>query len=176
MRRKLLHWEIAGFMFTAVAGPLLHFIYVWSEKNPAAGIFGAVNQSVWEHLKLLFWPVLLFTLAEYGRMGYRYKNFIPARAAGLLSGVLLTLTAFYTYSGILGTKIVWADVLLFFISVFVVCFVSYRISVSGRLESKTARILGWTVFGLLALGFVWFTFYPPEIPLFWSLAPGMGIL
>ena len=41
------------FIFISVLGVLLHFTYEWSGDNAVVGLFSAVNESTWEHLKLL---------------------------------------------------------------------------------------------------------------------------
>ena len=55
-------WRLGGFLFTAAAGTLLHFAYGWSGENPVVGAFSAVSESTWEHMKLLFVPLLLTAL------------------------------------------------------------------------------------------------------------------
>ena len=62
-------WEIAEFIFIAIVGTLLHFVYDWSGQNPAVGIIAPVSESTWEHLKLLFMPALLFTLIQEAVIG-----------------------------------------------------------------------------------------------------------
>ena len=64
MHRKIkyLHW--AGFLFVAAAGSLLHFLYEYSGQNPLAACISPVNESTWEHLKLLFFPYLVFLFVE----------------------------------------------------------------------------------------------------------------
>lgn len=53
------------FFFISILGVLLHFTYEWSNDNPAVGLFSAVNESTWEHLKLIFFPMLLLTMMEF---------------------------------------------------------------------------------------------------------------
>ena len=53
MKKRLLLWEAAGFLFTAAVGALLHFTYDWSGGTVLAAAFSAVNESTWEHMKLL---------------------------------------------------------------------------------------------------------------------------
>lgn len=65
-------WEIAEFIFIAIVGTLLHFVYDWSGQNPAVGIIASVSESTWEHLKLLFMPALLFTLIQEAVIGKDY--------------------------------------------------------------------------------------------------------
>jgi hypothetical protein len=63
--RSVLVYEMVGTVFIIILGSILHFTFEWSGGNPVAGAFSAVNESVWEHLKLVFWPALLFMLIDY---------------------------------------------------------------------------------------------------------------
>lgn len=60
MGKRLFYWELAGALFTAALGTLLHFVYDWSGGWGAAAAFSAVNESTWEHMKLLFSPCSCF--------------------------------------------------------------------------------------------------------------------
>ncbi|MEI3362382.1 MAG: DUF6512 family protein [Oscillospiraceae bacterium] len=64
MRRRLFFWELAGFLFTGALGVLLHFLYEWSGGNTLAAAFSAVNESTWEHMKLLFFPMFVFSVFQ----------------------------------------------------------------------------------------------------------------
>ena len=59
MGKRLFYWELAGALFTAAMGTLLHFVYDWSGGWGAAAAFSAVNESTWEHMKLLFFPSMV---------------------------------------------------------------------------------------------------------------------
>ena len=60
MQKKLLCYTIAGIVFTSILGTLAHFIYEWSNENFLVGLFTPVSESTWEHMKLLFFPMLLY--------------------------------------------------------------------------------------------------------------------
>ncbi len=79
-------WEIAEFIFIAIVGTLLHFVYDWSGQNPAVGIIAPVSESTWEHLKLLFMPALLFTLIQEAVIGKDYPCLLTQKAKSRLSG------------------------------------------------------------------------------------------
>ena len=85
MKRRLFFWEAGGFLFTAAAGTLLHFVYDWSGGSALAAAFSAVNESVWEHMKLLFFPAFLFSLVQVCREGRNYPNFPAVRALSVLT-------------------------------------------------------------------------------------------
>ena len=54
--RHLKTYAILGFIFVAALGTLLHFTFEWSNQNRIVAFFSAVNESMWEHLKLLVFP------------------------------------------------------------------------------------------------------------------------
>ena len=102
MRRRLFFWEAAGAVFTAAAGTALHFLYDWSGGASLAAAFSAVNESTWEHMKLLFFPLFLFTAVQAVCMGRGYPNFLAVRGLSALVGTALIPVLFYTYTGVLG--------------------------------------------------------------------------
>ena len=88
MRRRSVWWELGGFLWTAAAGTLLHFAYEWSGGSAAAAVFAAVNESVWEHMKLLVMPAFLFTAVQVWVMGEIYPNLPAVRAVTIPLGAL----------------------------------------------------------------------------------------
>ena len=62
MKKSLNLWQLAGFIFTGVAGVLLHFLFEWTGKSIFVAPFAAVNESIWEHMKLLFVPMFLLKI------------------------------------------------------------------------------------------------------------------
>ena len=74
MGKRLFYWELAGALFTAAMGTLLHFVYDWSGGWGAAAAFSAVNESTWEHMKLLFFPMLTFVLIITPFLKQKYPN------------------------------------------------------------------------------------------------------
>jgi len=163
---KLRGWHIAGFFFTVILGPLLHFTYEWSGDSFAVGLFSAVNESVWEHLKMLIVPMLVSTLIEYIFYGRRIACFLPVRLLSILLGMLVIITVFYTYTGILGKSYVVVDIILYFVAVYLSFRYSYLRLESGESCSYFVHVLAAMGLLLLAAAVVVFTLNPPEIPLF----------
>ena len=64
MDKKLLLYLITGIIFTFLAGTLLHFAYEWSGTNFWVGLFAPVSESTWEHMKLLFFPMLIYSMVS----------------------------------------------------------------------------------------------------------------
>ena len=78
MNKRILKLEAIGFIFTSVLGTLMHFFYEWSGNNTFVGLFCPVNESPYEHLKLLFFPALFYFIIEYFLCKDSYENYIPA--------------------------------------------------------------------------------------------------
>ncbi len=165
MRNRLLSWQIAGFIFTAVAGTVLHFLYEWSGQSSLVAPFSAVNESIWEHMKLLFVPMFLFALIERQFIGAQYENFWCVKLVGILFGIIMIPVLYYTYTGISGVSKDWINIIIFF----VVAAVTYLLELWLLKNASSLCIdplLALFILCLLALTFVIFTFIPPDIPLF----------
>ena len=165
MERRLFFWELAGALFTAALGALLHFTYGWSGGWAVAAAFSAVNESTWEHMKLLFFPLFLFSVVQLCFLARTYPNFLAARSVSALTGTALIPVLFYTYTGVLGRHVMWADIGVFFLAVLGAFALDFRLLRRGRFTSLWQQLLGLAVLWGLAFAFVWCTFHPPELGL-----------
>jgi len=152
-------------VLTAVSGTLLHFLYDWSGKNVFVGLFAPVSESVWEHMKLLFYPVLFFSLIEFFR-GNSRSGFIPARTCGLFSGLFLMPVLFYTYSGIIGRNFLFADILIFLICVAFTYFITEIVPMKSK--GKRSVIAPLLLILVSMILFTAFTLCPPGFGIFVS--------
>lgn len=155
---------LAGFFFTAISGTLSHFFFGWSGENPLIGLISPVNESTWEHMKLVFFPVLLWSFFLPQALSESTPSLRPSLLLGGILGTFLIPVLFYTYSGSLGYNTAWADIAIFFISVLAVYLFSARLQNSETLYKKRTAIYFLTV--LLLILFFLFTFLPPDIALF----------
>ena len=159
-------WEVAGLFFTLVWGNLVHFVFDWSGENELVGAIAAVNESVWEHLKLLIVPWVLWSVVEVLALRRSRICVLPARAAALLAGVLCIPTAYYTYVGSSGANVAILNIIIFQLAVLLAFFVSWRLLDKGRLQGPLWSILGGGVLLALLTLTVYWTYAPLEIPLF----------
>ena len=157
---------LIGFLFTAALGTLLHFVYEWTGENAFVGLFSAVNESTWEHLKLLYVPLVAFGVYEFICYGKNYCCFFPAKLIGILGGMLFITVFFYTYRGILGYNIDFLNISDFYLGAAVAWRVQYKFFYrpKGCLPiSGGAALLGIIILGVL---FAVFTYSPPTLGLF----------
>ena len=176
MGKRLLCWELAGALFTAVLGTLLHFVYGWSGGWSVAAAFSAVNESTWEHMKLLFFPMFLFSVVQLCSLGGAYPNFLAVRGVSTLVGTVLIPVLFYTYTGVLGRDVMWLDVTIFFLAALGAFLLDWRLLRRGRWSSGWQQVLGLLVLWGLAFLFVYFTFHPPGLGLWQDpVTGGFGV-
>lgn len=173
MKRRLLIWELAGFLWTGAVGTLLHFLYDWSGKSAWAAPVSPVNESVWEHMKLLFVPLFLFTLVQLCFMGRTESNLLAVRSVSALTGLALIPVLYYTYTGALGLHLLWADIVIFFLADLVLFWLDYRLLSRGRCFAGWQQLLGAAALWALAFCFVWCTFRPPALPMWQSPETGV---
>ena len=165
MENGLFSWELSGFISVIVTGTILHFMYNWTGQNRIAGFFSPVNESTWEHLKLLFMPMLLYSIVEYFAIGNYFSNFIGAKTLGIVLGLLVIVVVFYTYTGIVGQHFLWVDILTFVLGAAVAYAYSWRTIHQANVGLIPQFVAILIVLVLIAC-FAIFTFYPPHIPLF----------
>ena len=162
--KKSILWQAAGFALTTFGGTILHFLYDWTGESMAVAPFSGVNESTWEHMKLLFWPLLLFTLIQYPFFKDR-RNYWCVKLAGTLLGLLLIPVIFYTYNGAFGKSPDWINIAIFYLCAALVFVFEWYALKKDRFACKRPW-LALAAMGILAVMFVVFTFAPPQIPLF----------
>ena len=161
--KKTRKFQIFSVIFTLILGTILHFTYKWSNQNPIVGLFSSINESVWEHLKLLFYPMVIATFIGLIYFKNKIPNFLCSKAVGIFVALSFTIIFFYTYSGIIGTNIAFIDIASFFIATILGEFISYVLIIN---KFKCNKFLSVFFLILVFFGFIIFTFYPPKIGIF----------
>ncbi len=165
---KLTLWHIAGFIYIILIGTFLHFAYDLSGQNYFVGYFSAVNESVWEHLKLIFWPAVTFSIVEFFVYGKNEADFFAVKMCSVVAALVFIVAFFYTYSGVLGFSLALIDIASFFVSSFICQYISYRLLLGDSTNEKADSFRGFVVLMLLGVCFVLWTYAPPSLGIFWG--------
>ena len=164
MKRSIGLWQLWGFAVTSLVGTLLHFLYDWTKRSLLIAPFSGVNESTWEHMKLLFWPMLLFSIIQ--SFSFRDRvDFWCVKLRGSLLGLALIPILFYTYNGVIGKSPDWLNIAIFFISAAIAYLYETRLFRSDKVSCKSPK-LALGILCVIALLFVTFTFRTPEIGIF----------
>ena len=166
MKRDRTLWQFGGFALTSLGGTLLHFLYDWTGQNAVVALFSGVNESTWEHMKLLFVPSFVFAIVQ-SRFFKDIPSFPTVKLVGILTGQLLIPVLFYTLNGAFGKTPDWLNIAVFFVSAAAAFAAEARLLKCNRLHARGANI-AWLLLCVLALLFVVFTFFPPSLPLFFD--------
>lgn len=157
--------EPIAFVIASILGVIFHFLYNWTGRIRFIGFFVPVNESIWEHLKLIFYPITIVSLAEYYLCKIRTPDFLCIKVRSIWVGMLSTVVIFYTYVGVWGGVIEWLNIVVYFIAMAIAyCFSCKRLIHSGQI--KNTPVLCIISFVVVAILFMIFSLYPPAIGIF----------
>ena len=160
--KKIIRFELFSLAFILVFGVLLHFSYEWTNKNIIVGLFSAINESIWEHLKLLFFPsIFTFFLARLLNIGD--GNYYRVKLKGIIIGMIFIIVFYYTYTGIIGHNFPVLDISSFFIAVIISEL--YTLFKYDKYKHHN-NYISYLIIIIISFLFLLFTFKPLHINLF----------
>ncbi len=157
---------LMGIIVVSVIGTLFHFVFEWTNNNTIVGIFTPINESIWEHLKLLFYPIFLYSIIEYMIKYDIRKYLLPARIVSVIIGMLFIVSSYYTIVGVFGTIPDWMNIAIYYLSVIIV-FVLSNIMIKNKIHTTAkAAMVCISILLLIIILFTIWTFYPPVLNIF----------
>lgn len=157
-------------IFAFVSAFILHELYKWTGGNRVVGLFVPVNESVWEHLKLAFYPVVVLMVYPLTKYQQQYPMTARIQSAAMASFLALCVVLFGYYGihtglGINGPKIdLMIDIGLLLVGDFLGIYHGFAVADKNRGKIYTAVSLLW-IFGMTLL-FWWFTTHPGSAEVF----------
>ena len=161
MKNERLAYFLA-FLAAAAAGSALHFLYA-AVPHPLTALIAPVNESVWEHLKLLYYPTLAAAFVLSRRTKDKNRLWSGFFAASLAMPAAL-LGAYYTLASGFGVEGLWLDIGLYVLTMaggFALALALFR---SGRAARWGGVLLMLVIFYGAFL--VVFSFAAPGLPIF----------
>ncbi len=162
--KHLKRYTVIGIIFVLITGTLAHFLYGWTGNNHIAGLFTPINESIWEHMKLVFFPMLIYSLIMILKFHRKYSCITSALSFGILVGTFLIPLFYYTYTFFLGTNIFILDISTFILSIVIAFWLSYKLTLSCRLEPYSPLLC--ILVCILFVCFLIFTCHPPNTTIF----------
>ncbi|MGE5328251.1 MAG: DUF6512 family protein [Deltaproteobacteria bacterium] len=168
-------WILLGIPVLFVIGSLMHFAYEWSGNSIIVGIFAPVNESVWEHLKLAFWPILAWWILGYILLGNNNmistSQWFTSCVVSEIVSMVTILAFYYTYTGALGIESLILDIFSLFLGIALGQILAFHVYKYAKLNHYWLYI-SIAILIFIAVTFVVFTFIPPHIPLFKDSSTG----
>ena len=146
---------------------LSHFMYQWI-PNSIFSILFPVNESIWEHMKLIVTPVIIFSIFEYfiyKKKAILFNNFIFSYAVSIIISIIFYLMIYLPIDYIFGHSMIVAIILLF-ITFIVSQVISYYIM--NYREIKYSNIVGIGLIILMYIIFGYLTYNPIKNYLFYD--------
>lgn len=145
----------------------LHFLYDVF-PNFLTSIFASVNESIWEHMKIIFTAYLLYGGVEYliFREKTKWNNFLLQLFIVPFLGIMIYLSIYLPLFNIFGENMIISIVLLFVVVAIEEVISYYILSME---EVKNQRIIG--IVGIIAMYviFTYLTYNPPKNYLFYDM-------
>ncbi len=165
MKRTLSNVQILGFVFTGIMGVVLHFLHDLTGQSVLSAPFSAVNESIWEHMKILFFPMFLFAVWEKRKIPKDTGSFWCIKFFGILRGLWLIPVLYYTGNGALGPLPDPVNIAIFFVTTALVYIFETWLYTKSVLSCRMPSVFRFLLY-LIAFLFVFWTFFPPHVPLF----------
>ncbi len=150
--------EIIGTIFIIVVGCINHFLYDWLHHNKIMGYFAAVNESTWEHLKLVLMPTFLWLVVEY-HFYFDNPNLFFARFISLLVMLLIIPLIFYAYTYFTKKPILFIDITTFVLSIIIGQFVFCKL-INLEFENIILMHVGFIGLLIIFLAYIINTYVP----------------
>ena len=164
MKKSIGIWQLWGFAVTSLLGTLLHFLYDLFGKSVWVAPFSGVNESTFEHMKLLFWPMFTFAVIERFFFSER-TDFWCIKLRGILLGQILIPVIFYTYNGAVGKSPDWLNIAIFFIAAAISFLYESKKLKESNVSCRHPKLAISLLIAIALLFFV-FTFRTPKLGIF----------
>lgn len=132
--KRLKCYTVIGIIFVIITGSLAHFVYEWSGNNYIIGLFTPVNESVREHMKLIFFPMLLYGLVMNRNLKKEFPCVTSSLSFGILLGTFLVPVFFYAYTFLVGHDVFVLDLATFVLSIVIAFATVYKLTLSCWLQ------------------------------------------
>jgi len=144
----------------------LHFLYELL-PNPLFSIFVPVNESIWEHMKIIYTSYLLYGIIDYFwlKKDNKFNNFLLQLFLVPLMGIILYLIIYIPLYNMFGENMV-ISILLLFLVIVTEQLISYYIL--NKENFKYQSIIGITGIIAMYILFGYLTYKPIENYIFFD--------
>ena len=146
---------------------LTHFLYEWL-PNPVFSIFFPVNESIWEHMKMIFTTILLYGIIEYFIMkkcNINHNNFLLSLFIKALLCIPIYLAMFLPFYYNLGENMIITFIILF-IAILITNFIGYKILLFNPIKYQKEISIALIIIVYIIMGIL--TYKTPRYEIFFD--------
>lgn len=171
--KYLVPLELIGAVVMILLGSAMHFAFEWLGRWTPLALFAAVNESIWEHLKLAFWPGLFWGCIMPLPPHQHRLDILSAKGVSLAVTAALIVSIFSTYTTILGRNLLILDIGTFVVAICVGQMLSALLLLNKTHQRWVIFLVGTALMALQVVAYSLFTFFPPEHWLFIETKTGI---
>ena len=164
VKEKWCSWSIP---FLFIIGSTFHFLFELSGNSPVVGAFAAINESVWEHQKMVLLPLIdwwtIVFLSKGARDRINKRKWFTGLIASLIVSIMTIPLIFYFYSEAFGVHLLIVDVLILLLAFIGGQCIGFHFYKYSKCIPFYVSIIVTIVILLI---FILFTFNPPLLPWF----------
>ena len=165
MKKELKRYIICYIIFSII-GTLMHFAYDVLGSNVILNSIVPVNESVWEHMKLIFYPALFFFVYNYdykrkNNMSTYYSSFIISVTFSIITCIL----SYYIYSKFIGNTLI-IDIISYYVCMGIVFLIMYLMNYIFDEINEDIEILCEIIILTYIFIFIIYTYFPPNLIIF----------
>lgn len=164
-RKNVIKNSIIKIIAISLVGTLLHFAYEFSGGNLFVAIFSAVNESVWEHIKIGVFAIYFVAFFEMAIVEKRERNLWISLLYKVLTLCVIIPFLYYTYKAIFGVEKMVLDIIIFFIAIIISQIIENIVRCKADVSAKVEDVYKYLNILVIIL-FAIFTFYPPKLGIF----------
>lgn len=134
---------------------LTHFLYDWF-PNPLFSLFFPVNESIWEHMKMIYTTILLYGILEYfilKKFKFNPSNYLLSIFLKSIFAIPIYLVIFLPLYYNIGENMLITFIILF-LTILIVNYIGYKIQINKeiskqKLISVTGIVIIYIIMGIL---------------------------
>ncbi len=162
---KKVYPYIISFIISSSMGILFHFLFSLLNKSPFIAWLVPINESIFEHLKLLFYPFMMVSIIELIIRHQPLKNYLPYRILFITISTIILPILYYSFKACIG-NVGFINILLYFFCLIIAYLLSFIAEKKQLVPTKSMQLIALATAILLIFIFTLMTFMPPEIEIF----------
>lgn len=162
--KKVIITEVIAIVAVLLLGTLFHNLYEWTE-NDFLAIISPVNESKWEHIKIMFYPYLLIGAIEYLIIGKDTRNFVFGKTLGVITLIIATFGLIQLAELFTDEPSTLFHIIAYAIGIIIAQYVSYKV-ITDKEYNGCTRWISYVII-IIVIGIItYFTYRPLKIDFF----------
>lgn len=172
------NWIINGIIPLFMIGAVMHFLYNLTGKLWVVGLISPVNESIWEHTKMVVLPIILwwslYYLVRGKKLNINKDKWFTGGLISLITSIISIPMMYYFYTSAFGIELFWVDIIILLVAITLGQVLGLHVYKYSRGINASVVIV---IFIAIVIAYMLLTIYPIKIPIFMDgNTKGYGIL